>query len=43
MTGTAGKPVQTIKRLVENAFAYFSSGAASESGNAEKSIQRRVP
>jgi len=43
MTGTAGKPVQTIKRLVENAFAYFSPGAAPESGNAEKSIQRRVP
>jgi hypothetical protein len=43
MTGTAGKSVQTIKQLVENTLAYFSPAAASESGNAEKSIQRRVP
>ena len=38
MTGTAGKPVQTIKRLVENAFAYFSPGAALTGGMSEKSI-----
>ena len=40
MTGTAGKSVQTIKQLVENAFAYFSPGAASESGNAEKKYSK---